>query len=197
MTGLLRHLTAREVWPSMVAVTAIAVVIAAVCVSLTAQPSLTSWWIPVASLTPALINVLLIRTLAGHDVTLERSLSRSRPALYAWHASGVIAAGTVASAAIGLAVLDSNGTLAMTRNGLGFAGLALISAAVLRTAATWMPIVGYALFILMAAPREPGGTATAWSAWPTQPGDTPAAWGAATALLLIGTVSYVRRGPTP
>ena len=142
--------------PALIAVTAVAGVTAAVSAALTARGSLSSWWIPVASIAPALVTVLLARTLAGHDVTLEQSLPRTRTTLYAAHALGLITMSVLVAAVVGPRFLGGNAGSAMIRNSLGLAGLILVSAVVLRTAAMWIPGAEYTVFILMAAPRERG-----------------------------------------
>ena len=191
--GLARHLTTREVWLALIAVTAVGGVTAAVCATLTARGSLSSWWVPVASIAPALVTVLCARTLAGHDVTLEQSMPRTRTTLHTLHAVGLITVNALVAGAVGARLLDGDAGSAMIRNSLGLAGLTLASAALLRPAATWIPVIGYTLFILMAAPREPG--VVAWWAWPTQPGSNEASWIVAAALLLAGLIAYSRAGP--
>ena len=155
-TGPSRHLSAHEVWPALIAVTAVAGVTAAVSAALTARGSLSSWWIPVASIAPALVTVLPARTLAGNDVTLEQSQPRTRTTLYAAHALGLITVSTLTAAAVGPTLLDSNGGSAMIRNSLGLAGLILASAAVLRTAATWIPVTGYTVLFSWLHPENRG-----------------------------------------
>ncbi|MEU4428120.1 hypothetical protein AB0F81_46485 [Actinoplanes sp. NPDC024001] len=58
----------------------------------------------------------------------------------------------------------------------------------------WMPVGGYAVLMFAGAPRgEEYGQA--WYAWFLQPGPSIVAWAVAAGLMVVGAVTYARRGP--
>ncbi len=118
---------------------------------------------------------------------LEQTVSYPLAALRLGHLGGLVLVALLALIGATIGTTASENWLALARNILGYAGLALIAATLLEPAYSWSVPVVYGIAVLVA------GSEKLW-AWPLQPaGDGPAA-ALAAGLLAVGLALVALRG---
>ncbi|MEU4562191.1 hypothetical protein AB0F72_27725 [Actinoplanes sp. NPDC023936] len=192
--GLRRHLEARGAAATLLAVSVAALAMAYSAGWFKDGDFAPGWWWPIVTAGPLLAVTFVARTLAGADVALERSTARQRPALRAAHVVAGLLVAVVPPALAGLAALGTDATVVVVRNSIGLLGLVLLASGVMRAGTSWMPALGYTVFVLASPPRQEHGAALWWG-WPMQPGDIAVPWTIAVVLLVAGAAAYLRRGP--
>lgn len=154
--------------------------------------------VPVLLVLPGVTGALAGAALGNHAWLLTRIGSRRT----AWWRTAWLVALTLITLAAWLPALTqvaAYDAAAVIRNLLGFLGLGVGTAALLRAGLAWMGPLPYAVVVMLGGIyRDEGGAVVArpW-AWALADPRTPASWLVAVALLAVGASLFVARDGKP
>jgi hypothetical protein len=180
-------LRSRMAGPALLVLTAVAAA-AGIALDASDYADLTLMLRMTAPLAAAVVVGVAVRSPFGEA---ERTASRPLPPLRLTHLALLLACGAGGFALASL--LPDDGSLGMLlRNGAGFAGLALIGARILGSAASWLLPLTYGGGVFFAYLVQPDRDR--WWRWPLQPADDGSAQVIAIALLVTGLAIVVLTG---
>ncbi|GGN58324.1 hypothetical protein GCM10010112_12020 [Actinoplanes lobatus] len=149
--------------------------------------------VPIVALAPLLAALLLARTLAGADESLERVAPVRWRLVRAVHVGAATVLVALLLAATGLHDPAVYGSYALVRNALGCTGLVAGAAVLIGARLAWLPAFAYVVTVYGASPARDGGWENLWG-WPLQPSTAGWSWAPALAACAAGAVLYVRWG---
>ncbi|MEV0896270.1 hypothetical protein [Actinoplanes sp. NPDC049802] len=149
--------------------------------------------VPIVALAPLLAAMLLGRTLAGADESLERSFPVRWRLVRAAHLGAATGLVALLLASAGLHDPAVYGSHALIRNTLGCIGLVAGTAVPAGARLAWLPAFAYMVTVYGASPARDGGWENLW-AWPLQPSTAVLSWAPALAVFAVGAGLYVLRG---
>jgi hypothetical protein len=148
--------------------------------------------LPIATLIPLVLAIVLTYAIAPHDAETEASWAFCQRG---FRLALILLNALIGLAAVSLLVLTPAGYAfnQAARNLFGNFGLALITAVFAGAGASWTVPVIFSLAATLLA-RSPTGQLAPW-AWPVQAGDDPRALAIAAVLFTCGVTLMVVRGP--